>query len=99
MLTEHLVLGLKPGATDDQIRKRYLELIKKHSPEQDPQRFREISTAYERIKTQRARIHHQIFGCLDAREMASELTYLANAVKPKRKRVGLVELLQACRGK
>lgn len=99
MLAEHLMLGLEIGATDDQIRKRYLELIKKHPPEHDPLRFQDISTAYERIKTQRARIQHKIFGSLELRDMESELTYLANAAKPKRKRIGLTALLKACHGK
>jgi len=44
------VLGLKPGATQTEIKKAYFSLVRKHSPEKDPERFREIREAYEHLK-------------------------------------------------
>ena len=42
-ITEPLdVLGLARGATEEQIRSRYLELVKQYPPEREPERFREI---------------------------------------------------------
>lgn len=40
-------LGLEAGATPEQIRARYLELVKQHPPERDPDRFAEINAAYK----------------------------------------------------
>ncbi len=44
------ILGVGHTATDVEIRRRYLELIKQHPPERDPERFREIHQAYEFAK-------------------------------------------------
>ncbi len=41
------VLGLAVGAGEDEVRARYLELVKEFPPEQDPQKFRDIHQAYE----------------------------------------------------
>lgn len=41
------VLGLSPGSNEERVRARYLELVKLHPPERDPERFREIHRAYE----------------------------------------------------
>lgn len=41
------VLGLSPDAGEEEVRARYLELIKQFPPERDPDRFREIRVAYE----------------------------------------------------
>jgi curved DNA-binding protein CbpA len=44
------VLGLTSQASEEDIRARYLTLVKQHPPEQDAQRFREIHAAYEAAK-------------------------------------------------
>ena len=43
----HLVLGLRPDATEEQVRRRYLELVRQYPPEREPDRFREIHEAYK----------------------------------------------------
>jgi len=43
-------LGLPKHAGENEVRARYLELVKKYSPERDPERFREIRAAYEAAK-------------------------------------------------
>lgn len=43
----HLVLGLRPDASEEQVRRRYLELVKQYPPEREPDRFREIHQAYQ----------------------------------------------------
>jgi curved DNA-binding protein CbpA len=40
-------LGLPTGASDNEIRTRYLELVKQFPPERSPDRFRQIHAAYE----------------------------------------------------
>jgi hypothetical protein len=95
MLAHYLTLGLEEGATDEQIRSRYLELIKTHPPEKDAQRFQDIAHAYEAIKDRRARIYSRIFAGRNTGDVETALLYLVRAGRPKPKRVGLQELLLA----
>jgi DnaJ-class molecular chaperone len=44
------VLNLGPQADSETIRKRYLELVRRHPPERDPERFAEIRAAYDQIR-------------------------------------------------
>lgn len=50
MNTDYETLGLKPGASQEEIKKAYFKLVRLHSPESDPQRFQEIRKAYEQLK-------------------------------------------------
>lgn len=59
------ILGLAEGADEKAVRARYLELIKKHPPDRDAERFREIHTAYEATKDPLA-IARRILASLDA---------------------------------
>lgn len=93
MLVDYLMLGLEPGAADDEIRKRYLEMVKAHPPEHDPQRFQDITQAYERIKDQRSRIRQRLFGARESADVEASLAYLVRAFAPKRRRAGLQELI------
>jgi len=40
-------LGLPVDADEQQVRMRYLELVKQYPPERDPDKFREIQAAFE----------------------------------------------------
>lgn len=44
------ILGLEQTASEEEVRHKYLELVKQHPPESDPERFREIHQAYESAK-------------------------------------------------
>ena len=45
------VLGIKPGASPDEIKKAYRKLASKHHPDKggDQQRFKDISVAYDTL--------------------------------------------------
>ncbi len=43
----HSVLGLPRSATPDEVRQRYLQLVREFPPEREPARFAEIRAAYE----------------------------------------------------
>ncbi|QDU61948.1 Chaperone protein DnaJ [Planctomycetes bacterium Pan216] len=45
-----MTLGLPRIASEEQIRSRYLELVKQFPPEREPQKFREIRAAYEAVR-------------------------------------------------
>jgi len=93
MLSSYFILGLDVNATGEEIRRRYLELIKRHTPEKDPDRFQEITSAYEQIKTPRARIRGKLFGTLSVSDAEDALLSLGRARTPVRRRAGLKELL------
>ena len=50
MSTYYEILGLRPEATQAEIKKAYFSLVRQHSPEKDPEKFREIREAYEHLK-------------------------------------------------
>lgn len=51
MLTVHYhTLGLSPHCTEADLRKRYLELVRRFPPETHPDKFSKIREAYERLK-------------------------------------------------
>jgi curved DNA-binding protein CbpA len=55
-------LGIAETADDEAIKKAYLQRVREHPPERDPERFQVIRAAYEAIKTRRDRLHYRLFG-------------------------------------
>ena len=47
----YAVLGLGPEASADEIKKAYFALVRAHPPERDPEGFRRIRAAYDRLNT------------------------------------------------
>ena len=50
-----LVLGLPPGAGDEEVRAAYLHKIKEHPPDRDPEQFERIRDAYQMLQGPRQR--------------------------------------------
>ncbi len=44
------VLGLPSDASEEVVRARYLELVKKHPPDREPEKFQSIQDAYDLAK-------------------------------------------------
>ncbi len=95
MLADYLQLGLSPDAGDEEIRKAYLGLIRRHTPERDPMRFQAIAAAYERIKDEPSRIQSALFGAMQNKDVGQALEDLTRAATAGRRRVGLKTLLEA----
>ena len=47
--TAYQILELKSGATGEEIRRAYLNSVRQHPPDRDPEKFREIHSAYEML--------------------------------------------------
>ena len=62
MYVFYKMLGVEEGADDQTIRRAYLELVKKFSPERHPDQFKRITRAFEAIKDRRARVHSKLMG-------------------------------------
>ncbi len=47
----YAVLGLEPGADDEELERRYRRLVRRYPPELSPQRFAEIQAAYDQLRS------------------------------------------------
>lgn len=92
MLKSFLILDLPLDAMDEEIRKRYLDLVKKFTPEQYPEKFRRITSAYEKIKDRRSRVESKIFSAIRDVNYEETLRELAGLVKFSKRRTGLKKL-------
>lgn len=57
----YAVLNIRKGSTDADIKKAFIELVKKYTPEQHPERFTEINKAYERLSDPEQRAKEDAF--------------------------------------
>ncbi len=61
MQNPFITLNVAETADDDAIKKAYLQQVREHPPERDPEHFQTIRAAYERIKTRRDRLRYRLF--------------------------------------
>lgn len=52
----YAVLGLTRGASTDEIKQAYFAQVRLHPPERDPQAFKTIRAAYERLRDPQQRV-------------------------------------------
>lgn len=55
------ILGLATDCSDDCIRRRYLELIRTHTPDRDPERFALVRGAYDKLRDPITRLEYRLF--------------------------------------
>jgi len=55
------LLGVEPSADDETIKKAYLKKVRAFPPDHAPEAFQAVRTAYETIKTQKARLAYELF--------------------------------------
>ena len=72
------VLGVAETADDDAIKKAYLQQVREHPPERNPERFQVIRAAFEAIKTRPNRLRYRLFG----QETPDVAGLVANALQP-----------------
>ncbi|MDH4318112.1 MAG: J domain-containing protein [Desulfobulbaceae bacterium] len=61
MKTPFEILEVKESATDEEIKKAYLAMVKRYPPEQCSEQFQRIRRAYELIHSAEKRIAHRLF--------------------------------------
>ena len=61
MLDPYATLGLPADSDDDAIRRRYLELVRQHPPERQPEKFAAIRKAYESLRDLDTRLRYRLF--------------------------------------
>jgi curved DNA-binding protein CbpA len=93
MTDPYQVLGLPPEADDEAIRRRYLELVRQHSPEHHPEQFAAVRAAYEQLRDQDTRLRHRLFEA-GKRETVDAIVEEVSC-RSARRRVSLNEMLSA----
>jgi curved DNA-binding protein CbpA len=89
------VLGLPADSDDEMIRRRYLELVRRFSPEHHPERFAAIRAAYERLRDLDTRLRYRLFEAGRRETVDALLEELA--CRSRRRRVSLQVMLDALR--
>ena len=95
MLPHYLALGLPVGASETEVRQRYLQLIREYPPGRDPEPFQKVSAAYEALRDRRMRIRASLFGYADYGDWKLALDALTDAAPDKRQTPGLRALIAA----
>lgn len=60
-MNPYVILGLSQTADDEDIRKAYLDLVRRYPPETSPDRFEKISEAYQILKDEQSRLRYFLF--------------------------------------
>lgn len=55
------VLGIERQATEAEIKRAYFTLVRQHPPERDPEGFKRIRAAYEKLRSERERAETDLF--------------------------------------
>ncbi|HBH30200.1 MAG: J domain-containing protein [Desulfofustis sp. PB-SRB1] len=63
MKTPYEILGVSENGDDGEIKKAYLDLVRRFPPERYPHDFQRIYRAFEQIKTAQERLSHRLFYC------------------------------------
>jgi curved DNA-binding protein CbpA len=61
MTDPYQVLGIGPEASEEEIRRRYLELVRRHPPDRDPAKFAAVRQAYEKLRDPVERLKSKLF--------------------------------------
>jgi curved DNA-binding protein CbpA len=61
MTDPYQILELPPDSDDEAIRRRYLELVRRFSPERHPEKFAAVRAAYERLRDLDTRLRYRLF--------------------------------------
>jgi curved DNA-binding protein CbpA len=93
MSDPYQVLGLPPEADDEAIRRRYLELVRQHSPEHHPEQFAAVRAAYEQLRDQNTRLRHRLFEA--GRRETVDAIIEEVSCRRARRRVSLKEMVSA----
>ena len=61
MSNPYEIMGLGAGASESEIRQRYLELVREFPPDRAPERFAAVHAAYASLRDPALRLYAQLF--------------------------------------
>jgi curved DNA-binding protein CbpA len=89
MIYPYLVLDVPETATDEEVRRAYLQKIRLYAPEHNPDEFQRVCEAYELIKTELARTRLHLFGLPGKKPGAPMAELVPKPVVAERRRAGV----------
>jgi DnaJ-class molecular chaperone len=95
VLKYYLVLGVSFPSTDEEIRRAYLDMVKRFPPERNPQEFAAISEAYEALKDEAHRIRTSLLSFLHANYPEDDILALGRMSRLHAGQAGLRDLMEA----
>lgn len=78
------ILGLPYDSTDETIRRRYLTLVRTHTPEREPERFAAIREAYDKLRDPIGRMQYRLFEAGKDETLAAILKDAKTRISPRR---------------
>ena len=86
-------LGLAPTATEAEIKQTYFTLVREHPPERDPEGFKRIRAAYEKLRAASDRAATDLFMIDESLPAAPTLPAIAvSPLAPESLKADLLEL-------
>lgn len=95
MLKYYLTLRISFPSTDEEIRRAYLDMVKRFPPERHPREFAEISEAYEALKDETHRIRTAFLSFLHVNYPEDEILALGRMGSLHAGQAGLRDLIEA----
>lgn len=84
MVDPYETLGVARGASEADVRRRYLELVRQYPPDRDPQRFADIYQAYEKLRDPTVRLESRLFDLESGDTIATIMTDIRQRVRKMR---------------
>ena len=85
----HAILGVDASATPDEVRQAYLAKVRENPPEREPEKFREIHSAYQMLVDPLA----QARAILDSVRQRPNLNEIIETAHSRRARLSTLTLL------
>jgi curved DNA-binding protein CbpA len=84
MVDPYEILGLGHDVDEAEVRRRYLELVRQHPPDREPERFAAIREAYERVRDPAVRLEAQLFETATSDSLEAVATDLRRRLRDAR---------------
>ena len=84
MSDPHDILGLPRDCGEEDVRRRYLELVREFPPDRAPERFTEIRAAYDQLRDPAARMEARLFDLQSSGTMAEILADVRRRLRARR---------------
>ncbi len=97
MRSDYEILGISRDADQNEIKKAYFRQLRKHTPETDPEGFKEIRAAYERLKTEKREDDAPVFPPLKDDLQIRFLEQIDKCMATCNYKFGMETALEACR--
>lgn len=88
------VLEIDDGADAGEVRHAYLEAVRRHPPDRDPEGFQRVREAYETLRDPGKRSEIELFGTSGLKSLGD----LTRTLSSEKKRVGPTPWLRALEG-